>query len=147
VITVASVNQQNDVSGFTNYGKLSVNVGAPGEEILSTVIPEASMYMDGTSMATPHVSGVAALVWSNELDCSNAEIRAALDATAKDKGPAGRDNAFGFGIVQAKAAVDYLTANPCGGGGTCQPKGASCTSDSECCSNRCTGKAGRKTCK
>jgi subtilisin family serine protease len=76
-------------------------------------------FFDGTSMAAPHVSGVAALVWSNHPDCTNAEIRNALAMTAKDKGDSGRDNAYGFGIVQAKAAVDYLAlpANSCGGGG------------------------------
>ena len=63
---------------------------------------------DGTSMATPHVSGVAALVWSNYLTKSNAEIRAALQATAEDRGTAGKDNSYGYGIVKAKAAYDYL---------------------------------------
>jgi len=63
---------------------------------------------DGTSMATPHVSGVAALVWSLYPSKTNAEIRDALQKTALDKGTAGRDNAYGYGIVQAKAAYDYL---------------------------------------
>jgi subtilisin family serine protease len=65
-------------------------------------------YYDGTSMATPHVSGVAALVWSNAPTKTNAELRAALQATAEDRGPAGLDNAYGYGIVQAKAALDRL---------------------------------------
>jgi subtilisin family serine protease len=59
-------------------------------------------------MATPHVSGVAALVWSHFPGKSNVEIRNALAATALDAGPPGRDDAYGFGIVQAKAAYDYL---------------------------------------
>ncbi|MDX1444218.1 MAG: S8 family serine peptidase [Gammaproteobacteria bacterium] len=71
---------------------------------------------DGTSMATPHVSGVAALIWSNHTACSNDEIRNAMNATAEDLGSAGRDNAYGYGLVQARAAVDYLSANGCGGG-------------------------------
>jgi subtilisin family serine protease len=66
---------------------------------------------DGTSMATPHVSGVAALVWSNCLSASAAQIRDALDKTARDKGAAGRDVAYGYGIVQAAAARDYLIAH------------------------------------
>ena len=69
----------------------------------------------GTSMASPHVAGVAALVWSHHRQCSNAEIRQALTATAIDLGDAGRDHQFGFGLVQAKAASDYLTENGCGG--------------------------------
>ncbi len=63
---------------------------------------------NGTSMATPHVSGVAALVWSFYPSKTNAEIRDALQKTALDKGAAGRDNAYGYGIVQAKAAYDFL---------------------------------------
>lgn len=63
---------------------------------------------DGTSMATPHVSGVAALVWSNVSGRTNADIRAALQATAEDRGAAGRDNAYGYGIVRARAALDHL---------------------------------------
>jgi serine protease len=69
-------------------------------------------YYDGTSMATPHVSGVAALVWSNFLTKSNADIRAALQTTAQDRGAPGRDNAYGFGIVKAKAAYDQLASGP-----------------------------------
>ena len=59
-------------------------------------------------MATPHVSGVAALVWSFYPSKTNAEIRDALQKTALDKGTAGRDNSYGYGIVQAKAAYDFL---------------------------------------
>jgi subtilisin family serine protease len=56
---------------------------------------------DGTSMATPHVSGVAALVWSANPGWTNVEIRNALDATAMDLGDPGRDVYYGFGLVQA----------------------------------------------
>ncbi|GAA5443000.1 hypothetical protein Misp06_01176 [Microbulbifer sp. NBRC 101763] len=72
-------------------------------------------YFNGTSMATPHVAGVAALVWSHFPSCSNSEIRAALWATAEDLGESGRDNAYGYGLVQAKAAYNYLQANGCAG--------------------------------
>ena len=63
---------------------------------------------DGTSMATPHVAGVAALVWSLNPTRSAADIREALQLTAIDKGAAGQGNAYGFGIVQAKAAHEWL---------------------------------------
>ncbi len=78
-----------------------------------SVAPSDWGYMDGTSMATPGVAGVAALVWSNHPTCTGAEIRAALKATAQDAGAAGKDVNFGYGIVKAKAASDYLTANGC----------------------------------
>jgi hypothetical protein len=67
---------------------------------------------DGTSMATPHVSGVAALIWSANPAWTNVEIREAMNATAKDLGATGRDNAYGYGLVQAADALAYL------GGGT-----------------------------
>lgn len=70
-------------------------------------------FFNGTSMATPHVAGVAALVWSHFPQCSNLAIRDALYASAKDLGKAGQDHTFGHGLVQAKAAVDYLTAHGC----------------------------------
>ena len=65
-------------------------------------------------MATPHVSGVAALVWSNNAACTNAQLRSVLGSTAADLGAAGRDVYFGFGLVQAEAARTALLSN-CGG--------------------------------
>lgn len=73
-------------------------------------------YYDGTSMATPHASAVAALVWSAKPTATNAEIRTVLQQTAQDLGAAGRDVYYGFGLVQAKAAITALTGG--GGGGT-----------------------------
>jgi subtilisin family serine protease len=70
---------------------------------------------DGTSMATPHVSAVAALIWSCHPTKTNQQIRNALTSTARDKGAAGRDASYGFGIVQAKNAL--LTG--LGGPGSC----------------------------
>lgn len=106
-------------------------------------------YFDGTSMATPHVSAIAALVWSQFPTCTNANIRNALNATAEDLGTAGRDSTFGYGLVRTKAAVDYLTLNGCsggGGGGTCKAAGTTCSAGSECCSGTCTGKGKSKKC-
>jgi len=77
---------------------------------------EASHYafFDGTSMATPHVSAVAALVWSYFPACTSEELRASLNKSAQDLGDAGRDNKFGYGLVRAKAAYDRITALGCG---------------------------------
>lgn len=72
-------------------------------------------YYNGTSMASPHVAGVAALAWSNNLSCTNVQVREALKETAKDIDSSGRDNRTGYGLVKAKAASDYL-ANGCNGG-------------------------------
>jgi serine protease len=63
-------------------------------------------YFQGTSMATPHVSAVAALAWSAKPALTNATIRSVLQTTAQDLGAAGRDTSFGYGLVQADAAVN-----------------------------------------
>ena len=78
-------------------------------EVQRTVVDAAGYRIwQGTSFATPHVVGVAALIWSKYPRKSAVALRAAMDATARDLGPAGRDPYFGYGMVQAKAAMDYL---------------------------------------
>jgi subtilisin family serine protease len=63
---------------------------------------------DGTSMATPHVSAVAALIWSWDPSLTNVQIREAMAATAYDLGDPGRDDYYGYGLVQAYDALKYL---------------------------------------
>jgi subtilisin family serine protease len=70
-----------------------------------TVTPSNYDYYNGTSMATPHVSAVAALAWSVKQSLTNAQIRTILQNTAMDLGPAGRDINFGYGLVQADKAA------------------------------------------
>ncbi|MCO7224197.1 S8 family serine peptidase [Pleionea sp. CnH1-48] len=70
-------------------------------------------YMSGTSMATPAVAGIAALVWSNHPSCNGTHIRNALKASAEDQGQSGHDVYFGHGIVKAADAHAYLQANGC----------------------------------
>ncbi len=86
--------------------------------VFSSIAKPASGYeaWDGTSMATPHVSAVAALVWSWDTSLTNVEIRNALTASAQDLGATGRDVYYGYGLVQARAALEYL-----GYGGTTPP--------------------------
>lgn len=97
----------SDSSGAAMLGQL-------GSSATVSVGPGNYAIFSGTSMATPHVSGVAALVWSQHPQCSAAQIRATLQLSAMDLGLAGRDDAFGHGLVQAKAAVDRIAANGCG---------------------------------
>lgn len=112
--------------------------------------------LNGTSMATPHVSAVAALIWAQVPTATNSDIRAALGATAEDLGDAGRDTSYGHGLVQARAALDFLldgggpdcsadnVCNPeCADGedpdcgNVCLPRRSVCDSDDDCCSGRC----------
>ena len=97
------------------------SLGATGTVVNSTAPGSGYAAWDGTSMATPHVSGVAALVWSNFPAKSNADIRNALEQTAQDLGAAGRDDYYGHGLVQAKAAYDLLA-----GGSSCTPSTEVC---------------------
>lgn len=83
--------------------------GLVGRPATVSTGPGHYAFYDGTSMATPHVSGVAALVWSHNTLWTNQQIRDALAATAQDLGAAGRDSTYGWGLVQAKAALDHLT--------------------------------------
>ncbi len=70
-------------------------------------------FMSGTSMATPGVAGMAALLWSNHQECTGTQIRDALKQTAFDAGASGRDNYFGYGIVKIADAHEYLLTNGC----------------------------------
>jgi len=122
-------NEAGDLNG--TLGGVSVTIPAvgisqaAGQEALNSLGATAQVNVgsshwasfNGTSMASPHVAGVAALVWSHFPDCTNDEIRAALNATAEDLGASGRDNLYGHGLVQAKDAYDYLMSNGCAAGG------------------------------
>lgn len=117
-----------DANGLASVPSVSVD-RATGLELMSklgqsttisVVANQDYAYYNGTSMATPHAAGVAALVWANNINCTNTQVRDALKATAIDLETAGRDDKTGYGLVQAKAASDYL-ANSCGGGGTTPP--------------------------
>ncbi|WP_108945711.1 S8 family serine peptidase [Shewanella halifaxensis] len=115
VMSVAAVDSSGNKASFSQYNS-QVEIAAPGVDVNSTWNDGGYKAISGTSMATPHVAGVAALVWSHFPSCSPTEIRGALNATAEDRGSSGRDTSYGYGIVKAKAAYDYLQNSSCGGG-------------------------------
>ncbi|MBU1308224.1 MAG: S8 family serine peptidase [Gammaproteobacteria bacterium] len=120
VVSVAAVNSSASLASFSQRNS-QVELAGPGVSVNSTWNNGGYNSISGTSMASPHVAGVAALVWSNHPQCTAAQIRSALNATAEDRGTAGRDTSYGWGIVKAKAAHDYLTNNGCDGGGGTNP--------------------------
>ena len=78
VLSVAAMTRRDELAGFSNYGAKTVHVAAPGAEILSTWLGDGFEEHSGTSMATPVVSGVAALVLSAEPNLSVTQLRARL---------------------------------------------------------------------
>ncbi|MDO8648636.1 MAG: S8 family peptidase [Candidatus Peregrinibacteria bacterium] len=110
VIAVAATDVNDARACFSSTGE-QVAIAAPGAGINSTKMGGGYVVFNGTSMASPHVAGVAALVLKAGVTDGNGngrvndEVRAALTSTAKDLGVAGRDQLFGFGLVDAVAAV------------------------------------------
>ncbi|PKH91865.1 peptidase S8 [Pseudoalteromonas sp. 78C3] len=78
VLAIASTDSNDNLSDFSQWGATSVDMGAPGSGILSTVPGNGYANYSGTSMATPHVAGVAALVLSVNPDLTTSELKALL---------------------------------------------------------------------
>jgi subtilisin len=110
VIGVASTTTSDTRSSFSSTGP-DVELAAPGSGIYSTVLGGGYGWKSGTSMAAPHVAGTAALVIASgiiDLDGDgrvNDETRWVLQAAAEDLGLEGRDDDFGYGLIDAVAAV------------------------------------------
>ena len=83
IISVAAITNKGEKATFTNYGKRTVHIGAPGVNVYSSVFGGGYQSWSGTSMAAPHVSGVAALVWSHEPNLSALELKERILQTAK----------------------------------------------------------------
>jgi thermitase len=104
VVSVAATDQNDAKASFSNTNA-DVEVAAPGVNILSTIPGGQYEQMSGTSMATPHASGVTGVLWQLNPTATASGIRAKLDAAVDDLGAAGRDQSFGFGRVNlCKAA-------------------------------------------
>jgi thermitase len=116
VIAVTATDPTDHVANFSSYGDW-VELAAPGVDIYSTtptypvtltdegVATINYSYLSGTSMACPHVAGVAALIWSEFPSMSRDALRLHLRDTADDLGPPGFDVYYGYGRVNAKRAV------------------------------------------
>ncbi|HZX08632.1 S8 family peptidase [Kribbella sp.] len=132
VVVVASVDPTNLKSPFSNFGVNKINLAAPGQAVYSTVPGGGYKILEGTSMASPHVAGVAALLRSVNPKLTPAQVRAELAQQADDlacpAGSAGQctgsaaDNSFyGEGLVDAAEAVGAAAAHPRGAVAVAQP--------------------------
>ena len=126
VIAVGATQYDETRAPYSNYGS-SLDIVAPGgntdvdlngDGYVDGVLQQTFTisrgrinwgyyFFQGTSMATPHVSGVAALVIANGVTGPD-NVRAALETTAKDKGATGWDETYGWGLVDAFAALNYV---------------------------------------
>lgn len=75
VISVAALDRNDELASFSNYGANSVHIAAPGKDILSTWLKDSYREASGTSMATPYVAGVAALILSNDSSITAEKLR------------------------------------------------------------------------
>ena len=103
VIAVAATDQYDNKASFSNWGDW-IELAAPGVDIYSTV-PWGYESWSGTSMACPHVSGIAALVWSQYPTKTRDWVRLWLRYTADDLGDEGFDVYYGYGRINARKAV------------------------------------------
>ena len=106
-VVVSALDPADQKASFSNFGR-KVDVAAPGVDILSLARGTGGyVRFQGTSMAAPHVSGVAALILQRHPEFTNDQIRGVLRASATDLGPPGRDDTFGYGRVDAAEATSF----------------------------------------
>ncbi|NLJ26648.1 MAG: S8 family serine peptidase, partial [Deltaproteobacteria bacterium] len=121
-VSVVATAGNDTLASYSNYGS-TVDIAAPGgdygdyngdgysDRILQNTFSGTSTgyyFYSGTSMASPHVAGVAALIKAKKPSLTNAEIRDILYNTADDLGSSGKDTTFGYGMVNALAALRYV---------------------------------------
>lgn len=107
VIAVGAVDINDGRTSFSNEGT-QLEIVAPGVGIVSAALGGGFVPKTGTSMATPHVSGTAALILQEDPTKTPTEVRAVLQATAVDLGASGFDTIYGYGRVNALDAVPAL---------------------------------------
>ena len=111
VIAVGALDQSNKRTTWSNYGE-KLELMAPGDKILSTIPNNDYDLYSGTSMACPHVAGVAGLALSRHPGYTNQEIRNLLVDTADDLGSIGWDKEYGHGRVDATFDDEVITTQP-----------------------------------
>jgi subtilisin family serine protease len=104
VIAVAATDINDGRPAWSSYGP-EVELAAPGVGVKSTWLDDGYATLDGTSMATPHVTGTAALILAKNPTLTNEDVRNILKTTAEDLGAEGFDIYYGYGLVDAEEAT------------------------------------------
>ncbi len=104
ILSVAAIDNQGELASFSNYGRRTVQIAAPGLNIFSTFMDGGYEWLSGTSMATPHVSGVAALLLAQEPTLSAADLKKRIMTTGKFL-PSLRNKVTSGGLVNAFNAL------------------------------------------
>jgi subtilisin family serine protease len=110
IISVAAIDNRGELASFSNYGKKSVHVGAPGVNIYSSIINGSYDSWSGTSMATPHVSGAAVLLASREPNLTSNEMKQRITSTSRPM-PGLRGKSSG-GLIDVYAMLTNTQAPP-----------------------------------
>jgi subtilisin family serine protease len=118
VLAVAATDSNKQRAAFSNFGDY-IDVTAPGVNIASTYPDNQYAALSGTSMASPHVTALAALIRSINPALKNTEVMDIIRRTAMDLGPHGKDKYFGYGQIDvvralqlAKTGLDPTTTSP-----------------------------------
>ncbi|MCR6108182.1 peptidoglycan-binding protein [Salipaludibacillus agaradhaerens] len=111
VIAVSATDRYDNLGNYSNIGD-EIEVTAPGSAIYSTYLNHSYATLSGTSMASPHVAGVLALLKEAYPDMSRDELRTILVEQAIDLGESGKDDHFGYGLVQAPSIVKVVPDVP-----------------------------------
>ncbi|MGG1600093.1 S8 family peptidase [Paenibacillus naphthalenovorans] len=104
VFAVAAVDARKSKASFSNYGDY-IDAAAPGVSIASTYPQSQYAALSGTSMASPHVTALAALIRSVNPNLKNTEVMQLIRDTATDLGTSGKDKYFGHGLIDVVAAL------------------------------------------
>jgi len=113
---VGATNARDKAAGFSSRGPITwdgvkynkPDISAPGSAVLSAKPGGGYQKMSGTSMACPHVAGLAALVLEANPDFDVEQVEDLLESTSKDLGKDGKDNTYGHGRADIKAAIDQI---------------------------------------
>jgi len=117
VITVGAITEILERASFSSVGPVvwddfpyppglvKPDIVAPGDAVISSVLPGGYENWDGTSMAAPHICAICALIRQINPDLTHYDIKAIIESTAVDLGDTGKDNEFGNGLVDIEAAL------------------------------------------